>query len=87
MPPPAPPRRPVGAGHTPDAHRPRKPRPSNYPRRTKPELIGIPCVVVVGRHLADGYVEVRDRATGGRDEVPWDGLADQLLSRVRGNGV
>ncbi|GHJ10984.1 hypothetical protein TPA0907_53510 [Micromonospora humidisoli] len=54
---------------------------------TDAELIGIPCVVVVGRRLVDGYVEVRDRATGGRDEVPWDGLADQLLSRVRGNGV
>ncbi|WP_422753984.1 proline--tRNA ligase [Micromonospora sp. WMMD708] len=54
---------------------------------TDAELIGIPCVVVVGRRLVDGYVEVRDRATGGRDEVPWDGLADHLLSRVRGNGV
>ncbi|MGV9976718.1 proline--tRNA ligase [Micromonospora wenchangensis] len=54
---------------------------------TDAELIGIPCVVVVGRRLVDGYVEVRDRATGGRDEVPWDGLADQLLRRVRGNGV
>ncbi|WP_431916745.1 hypothetical protein [Micromonospora wenchangensis] len=44
-------------------------------------------VGVVGRRLVDGDVEVRDRATGGRDEVPWGGPADQLLRRVRGNGV
>jgi prolyl-tRNA synthetase len=42
------------------------------------ELIGIPRAVVVGRGLADGYVEVRDRASGERVEVP----VTELVSRV-----
>jgi prolyl-tRNA synthetase len=42
------------------------------------ELIGIPRSVVVGRGLADGYVEVRDRASGERVEVP----VTELVSRV-----
>lgn len=33
------------------------------------ELIGIPTVVVVGRGLATGVVELRDRASGDREEV------------------
>ena len=36
------------------------------------ELIGVPTIVVVGRGLADGVVEIRDRATGERDEVAVD---------------
>ncbi|MEV6634447.1 proline--tRNA ligase [Actinoplanes sp. NPDC051470] len=36
---------------------------------TDAELIGIPHTVVVGRRLGDGYGELRDRRTGGRDEV------------------
>ncbi|MFG2061823.1 proline--tRNA ligase [Micromonospora sp. NPDC048871] len=42
---------------------------------TDAELIGIPRTVVVGRRLAEGYVEVRDRATGEHTELP---LADLL---------
>ncbi|ASW52963.1 His/Gly/Thr/Pro-type tRNA ligase C-terminal domain-containing protein [Plantactinospora sp. KBS50] len=34
------------------------------------DLIGIPRTVVVGRRLAEGYVEVRERASGERTEVP-----------------
>jgi prolyl-tRNA synthetase len=34
------------------------------------ELIGVPTIVVVGRGLASGVVEVRDRATGERRDVP-----------------
>jgi prolyl-tRNA synthetase len=34
------------------------------------ELIGVPTIVVVGRNLAEGTIEVRDRATGGRRAVP-----------------
>lgn len=34
------------------------------------ELIGVPTIVVVGRGLADGVVELRDRRTGERREVP-----------------
>ena len=37
---------------------------------TDAELIGIPRAVVVGRRLAEGYVELRDRATGERVDVP-----------------
>src|SRR5215207_1738566 len=36
---------------------------------TDAELLGIPTIVVVGRGLADGLIEVRDRATGERVEV------------------
>jgi prolyl-tRNA synthetase len=34
------------------------------------ELLGMPTIVVVGRGLADGVVEVRERATGEREDVP-----------------
>jgi prolyl-tRNA synthetase len=37
---------------------------------TDAELIGIPRIVVVGRRLVDGYVELRDRANGSRSDVP-----------------
>ena len=37
------------------------------------ELIGVPTILVVGRGLASGVVEVKDRATGERTEVPVDG--------------
>ncbi|MDO5735420.1 MAG: proline--tRNA ligase [Propionibacteriaceae bacterium] len=33
------------------------------------EILGMPIIVVVGRGLADGVVEVRNRATGERSEV------------------
>jgi prolyl-tRNA synthetase len=33
------------------------------------ELIGVPLIVVVGRGLVDGLVEVRNRATGEREDV------------------
>jgi prolyl-tRNA synthetase len=34
------------------------------------ELIGVPTIVVVGKGLVDGVVEVKDRATGERRDVP-----------------
>jgi len=37
---------------------------------TDAELIGIPRTVVVGRRLADGYAEVRNRRTGDQRDVP-----------------
>ena len=33
------------------------------------ELLGVPTIVVVGKGLADGVVEVKDRATGEREDV------------------
>ncbi|SIQ57812.1 proline--tRNA ligase [Micromonospora avicenniae] len=49
---------------------------------TDAELIGVPRAVVVGRRLADGYVELRDRATGERAELPLDGLVERLVDSV-----
>ncbi|MCQ1987941.1 proline--tRNA ligase [Arthrobacter sp. zg-Y844] len=34
------------------------------------ELIGVPTILVVGRGLADGVVEIKDRATGNAENVP-----------------
>ena len=50
---------------------------------TDAELIGIPRAVVVGRRLAEGYVELRERAGDGRIELPLDGLVDRLVHEVR----
>ncbi|MET0930659.1 MAG: His/Gly/Thr/Pro-type tRNA ligase C-terminal domain-containing protein, partial [Aeromicrobium sp.] len=43
------------------------------------ELIGVPTIVVVGKGFVDGVVEVKDRATGEREDVE---LAD-LLAKLR----
>jgi len=45
---------------------------------TDAELIGIPRAVVVGRRYAEGYVELRDRATGERTDVPYADVAAVL---------
>jgi prolyl-tRNA synthetase len=34
------------------------------------ELLGMPVILIVGRSLADGLVELRDRKTGAKREVP-----------------
>ena len=47
------------------------------------ELLGVPTVVVVGRGLATGVVEVRDRASGDRREVPVAEAAAAVLEAVR----
>ena len=47
------------------------------------ELIGIPTIVTVGRGLADGTIEVRDRATGERQEVAVGEAVDHLVGLVR----
>ncbi|MGH3099015.1 MAG: proline--tRNA ligase [Streptosporangiales bacterium] len=48
------------------------------------ELLGVPTVVVIGRGLADGKVEVRDRATGEREDVAVDDAAAHVAGVVRG---
>ncbi|HKN96975.1 MAG TPA: proline--tRNA ligase [Pseudonocardiaceae bacterium] len=48
------------------------------------ELIGVPTIVVVGRGLANGVVEVKDRATNERTEVPVGEAVDHLARLVRG---
>ncbi|MEV7329946.1 proline--tRNA ligase [Micromonospora sp. NPDC093244] len=49
---------------------------------TDAELIGIPRTVVVGRRLAEGYVELRERAGDGRVELPVDGLVERIVDEV-----
>ncbi|KOX17466.1 prolyl-tRNA synthetase [Saccharothrix sp. NRRL B-16348] len=48
------------------------------------ELIGVPTILVVGRGLANGLVEVKDRRTGEREEVPVDDAVQHLLNVVKG---
>ncbi|HYN75413.1 MAG TPA: proline--tRNA ligase, partial [Candidatus Limnocylindria bacterium] len=48
------------------------------------ELVGVPTIVVVGRGLTGGVIEVKDRRTGDRVEVPVEEVADHLMSLVRG---
>ncbi|MFZ0531481.1 MAG: proline--tRNA ligase [Propionicimonas sp.] len=49
---------------------------------TDAEVMGMPLAVVVGRGLADGLVEVRERATGVRTEVPLAEAVGHLLALV-----
>ncbi|MDQ4084960.1 MAG: proline--tRNA ligase [Actinomycetota bacterium] len=48
------------------------------------ELVGVPTIVVVGKGLAEGTVEVRDRRTGERENVAVDHAAQHVASVVRG---
>ncbi|MFI9380289.1 proline--tRNA ligase [Kutzneria sp. NPDC052558] len=48
------------------------------------ELIGVPTILVVGRGLADGKVEVKDRASGERGDVPVDEAVAHIVGLVRG---
>ena len=60
-------------------------------RRSRPgvkfkdaELLGMPTIVTVGRGLAEGTIEVRDRKTGEREEVPVAEAGARVLAAVRG---
>ncbi len=48
------------------------------------ELIGVPTIAVVGKGLAEGVVEVKDRASGERTNVPVTEVAAHLVDVVRG---
>ena len=50
---------------------------------TDAELMGVPTIVVVGKALADGKVEVRDRRSGAIELVPLIDLAAHLRSPRR----
>ncbi|WP_214369972.1 proline--tRNA ligase [Pseudonocardia sp. H11422] len=43
------------------------------------ELIGVPTIVVVGRGLASGLIEVKDRRTGERTEIARDTAVEHLV--------
>ena len=44
------------------------------------ELIGIPTIVVVGKGLAEGTIEVRDRKSGERSDIPVDEVVGYLAA-------
>jgi prolyl-tRNA synthetase len=46
------------------------------------EIMGMPTIVVVGRGLADGVVEVRDRRTGEQVEVAVEDALTEILAAV-----
>ncbi|WP_116102771.1 proline--tRNA ligase [Amycolatopsis thermalba] len=48
------------------------------------ELVGVPTILVVGRGLAKGVVEVKDRKSGDREEIAVDAVVDHLVKLVRG---
>ena len=47
------------------------------------ELIGVPTIVVVGKGLANGTIEVKDRRTGERVDVPVEAAAPHLIELCR----
>jgi prolyl-tRNA synthetase len=47
------------------------------------ELVGVPTILVVGRGLANGVVEVKDRRTGEREEIAVDTIVEHLVKLVR----
>ncbi len=47
------------------------------------ELVGVPTIVVVGKGLADGVLEIKDRATGERTEVAIGEALDRIVSVCR----
>ena len=48
------------------------------------ELLGIPTTVVIGRGLAEGVLEIRDRASGEVTEVSPADVVARVLEAVRG---
>jgi prolyl-tRNA synthetase len=47
------------------------------------ELVGVPTILVVGRGLANGLVEVKDRRSGEREEIAVDGVVEHLVKLTR----
>ncbi len=43
------------------------------------ELLGVPTILVVGKRLADGMVEIKDRASGVREDVPVAAAVAEVL--------
>ncbi len=43
------------------------------------ELVGVPTIAVIGKRLAEGVVEVRDRRTGERSDVAVGDVVDRLV--------
>jgi prolyl-tRNA synthetase len=47
------------------------------------ELLGVPTIVVAGRGLANGVIEIKDRRSGERVEFPLDGAVAHLVETTR----
>jgi prolyl-tRNA synthetase len=47
------------------------------------ELIGIPTIVVVGKSLAEGNIELRDRLAGTNEAIPVDSAVQRITALVR----
>ena len=47
------------------------------------ELIGVPTIVIVGKGLADGVVEIKDRASGERESVAVEEAVGEIVRTVR----
>ncbi|HJQ42774.1 MAG TPA: proline--tRNA ligase [Jatrophihabitantaceae bacterium] len=47
------------------------------------ELLGVPTIVIVGKGLADGVVELRDRKTDERQDVPVADAAEAIAAALR----
>lgn len=46
------------------------------------ELIGVPTIVVIGKRLAEGLIELKDRRTGDRADIPVGEAAALIRARV-----
>ncbi len=47
------------------------------------ELLGMPTILIVGRGLASGVVELRDRTTGDKQEIPLGEAVDRVIEACR----
>ena len=47
------------------------------------ELLGVPTIVVVGKSLATGTIEVRDRKSGERADIAVDDVVQHLIAVCR----
>ncbi len=47
------------------------------------ELIGVPTIAVVGKGLAEGTIEVKDRRSNTRTDIPVADVVDHLVTTVR----
>ncbi|MDQ4502725.1 proline--tRNA ligase [Sinomonas sp. ASV322] len=48
------------------------------------ELIGVPTIIAVGKGLATGTLEVKDRRSGTAEDVPVADVVDRVVAAVRG---
>lgn len=48
------------------------------------ELLGVPTIVVVGKRLVEGFIEVKDRRSGDRQDVPLGDAVAVIRSLVEG---